>query len=149
LIDVTSYTHVQAGPGVLLIGHQADYGIDFDEGRPGLSYFRKRDAPEASARLGDAVSRAFWFAELLEKETALAGRRFRTDEILLEVPDRLSSPNTDETLIRERAELTAFFGDLYGGDVRVAREGGPREAFRVRICAGVNQPVSALRHKLG
>lgn len=149
LIDVTSYTHVQAGPGVLLIGHQADYGIDFDEGRPGLSYFRKREAPEPSARLRDAVSRTLAAAELLEKEPALGGRRFKTDEILLEVPDRLNAPNTDETLEKERAELNTFFGNLLGENVRIAREGGPREPFRVRISTATNQPVSSLRDKLG
>jgi hypothetical protein len=148
-IDVTSYTHVPSGPGILLIGHQVDYGIDFDEGRPGLSFFRKREAPEPSERLQNAVAKMLAAAELLEQEAALGGRRFRTDEILLEIPDRLNAPNTDETLAKMKAELTAFFGELLGSDVRLARVGGPREPFRVRISASQNHTVSSLRHKLG
>jgi hypothetical protein len=148
LIDVTSYTHVPSGPGVLLIGHQSDYGIDFDEGRPGLSYFRKREAPAESARLGEAVSRTLRVAELLEKESALAGRKFSTSELLLEIPDRLTSPNADATLDRERDKLLSFFERLCG-PVTLSREGSPREPFRVRISAKNAGTLSSLRQKLG
>lgn len=148
LIDVTSYTHVPSGPGVLLIGHQSDYGIDFDEGRPGLSYFRKREAPPEDARLADGVKRTLRVAELLEKESALAGRKFSTSELLLELPDRLSSPNTDATLERELSELLSFFEKLCG-PVTLTREGGPREPFRVRIFAKNAGTLSSLRDKLG
>jgi len=38
LIDVADYKHVPNGPGVLLMGHQADYALDMSQGRPGLIY---------------------------------------------------------------------------------------------------------------
>lgn len=148
LIDVTSYTHVPEGPGILLIGHQGDYGMDFDEDRPGLLYFRKREAPTEGERLADAVKRTLRVAELLEKESAFAGRRFSTREFLVEIPDRLTSPNTDETLTRERAGVLSFFEKLCGS-VTVAREGSPREPFRVRVATPNAGSVSSLRAKLG
>jgi hypothetical protein len=147
LIDVTSYTHVPDGPGVLLIGHQSDYGLDFDEGRPGLLYFRKREAPAETDRLADAMKRTLRVAELLEKDPAFSGRKFSTREVLVEVPDRLTSPNTDETLGRERNELQTFFETLLG-PVTLTREGGPREPFRVRVSAPTAGSLSSALGKL-
>lgn len=147
LIDVTSYTHVPSGPGVLLIGHQSDYGIDFDEGRPGLVHFKKREPPAEAERLGAAVVRTLRVAELLERESALAGRKFSTREFLLEIPDRLTSPNTEQTLARERAELEGFFEKLCG-PITLTREGSPREPFRVRILAPSAATIAELLAKL-
>jgi hypothetical protein len=42
LIDVADYAHVIEGPGVILIGHDVDYGIDTTGGRAGLLVTRKR-----------------------------------------------------------------------------------------------------------
>ncbi|HEV8246140.1 MAG TPA: hypothetical protein VGP93_10250, partial [Polyangiaceae bacterium] len=41
LIDVADYAHVHHGPGVVLVGHAADYYMDQGEGRLGLLYSRK------------------------------------------------------------------------------------------------------------
>src|SRR5580692_979536 len=41
LIDVAEYRHVPAGPGVLLIGLEANYSFDERENRLGLLYNRK------------------------------------------------------------------------------------------------------------
>src|SRR5947207_3342533 len=49
LIDVTDYSHVHHGPGVILIGHGADYALDEEEGRLGLKYTLKRAREAAVA----------------------------------------------------------------------------------------------------
>ena len=41
LIDVADYLHVPAGPGMVLIGHEADYSMDQTDHRWGLRYNRK------------------------------------------------------------------------------------------------------------
>src|SRR5215469_15808070 len=41
LLDIADYTHVPEGPGVVLIGHQADYSVDNTLGRLGVRYNRK------------------------------------------------------------------------------------------------------------
>ncbi len=41
LIDVAEYRHVPAGPGILLIGLEANYSFDERENRLGLLYNRK------------------------------------------------------------------------------------------------------------
>src|SRR5260370_24044056 len=42
LLDVADYRHVEGGPGILLIGHEADYSLDNTDNRLGVRYNRKR-----------------------------------------------------------------------------------------------------------
>ena len=52
LIDVADYSHVPAGPGVVLIGLEANYALDNAHNRPGLLYVRKAtDGAPASESL--------------------------------------------------------------------------------------------------
>src|SRR4051812_30443994 len=46
LIDVADYAHVPAGPGILLISHDAFYSVDNRENRLGFLY-NQRTATEA------------------------------------------------------------------------------------------------------
>ena len=41
LLDVADYRHVHAGPGVILIGHEANYSVDNTDERWGVRYNRK------------------------------------------------------------------------------------------------------------
>ena len=41
LIDVADYLHVHNGPGIMLIGHEADYSLDNRLRKLGLLYNRK------------------------------------------------------------------------------------------------------------
>src|SRR4029077_431582 len=59
LVDVADYAHVPDGPGVILIGHDVDYGIDLAGGRTGLLTTRKRAGDAALVPLfRDTLSRA-------------------------------------------------------------------------------------------
>jgi hypothetical protein len=151
LIDVADYGHVHRGPGVLLVGHAADYYLDLGEGRPGLLFSKKREAPAVEDRLADGFRRALAACELLEKEPELAGRlRFSTGEVLFRINDRLRAPNTADTFAALRPELAAFARRLYGeADVSLVHEGSPRELFSVRVIARDAAPVATLLDRLG
>src|SRR6202521_4852993 len=41
LLDVADYRHVEAGPGVVLIGYEGDYSVDNTDNRLGVRYNRK------------------------------------------------------------------------------------------------------------
>ncbi|RME82665.1 MAG: hypothetical protein D6775_10260, partial [Caldilineae bacterium] len=41
-IDVADYTHVHHGPGVLPIGFEGDYALDYRDGRAGFQYTGKQ-----------------------------------------------------------------------------------------------------------
>ncbi len=144
-IDVADYEHVHEGPGVVLIGHAYDYYWDLGEGRPGLVYTRKRDAPAPEVRLTDAVRRALVGCKLLEQDPALKGLSFRTDELLVRLPDRLHAPPTDAGYSALQNELGSLVARVYAGTTAtIGRVGGPREVLGARVKVGPGATVSEL-----
>jgi hypothetical protein len=122
MIDVANYGHVPKGPGVVLIGHACDYGIDEGEGRFGLLHSRKRMAPEPAERVADAFRRALHAASLLEADPAV------------------------------KPELEALAGKLFAGaPFEIGRAGGAKDLFGVRIVsrAGAGVSVGTLLARLG
>ncbi len=90
LIDVADYHHMADGPGVVLVGHQADYGLDLADTRPGLLYRRKRDFPPT---LAEALRQAFrQLAQARERLVQELDLAFQ-DEWTLSLVDRLRYPN--------------------------------------------------------
>jgi hypothetical protein len=150
VIDVANYDHVPKGPGVVLIGHGSDYFMDEAEGRLGLLHNRKRSGPAPAERLADLARRTLHVAALLEKEPSLAGKvAFATNELLFRVNDRLAAPNTDATFASLRDELEALGQRLFGGAVALARVGGPKELFAVRLTSAASAPLGALLERAG
>jgi hypothetical protein len=149
-IDVANYQHVPQGPGVVLIGHGADYFLDEGEGRPGLLHNRKRAGLAAAERLGDLARRTLNAASLLEKDLALTGKlKFATNELLFRVNDRLAAPNTDATFAALKPELEALAKTLFAGPFELGRVGGPKELFAVRIKSPTSPPLATLLERAG
>ena len=136
LIDVADYRHVQPGPAVLLVAHEADYGIGTCGGH-GLYYVRKSAVDgDNRARYRQALLAAVRACRRLETEKEFGGGlTFDTSSIELAVNDRLLAPNTAATFETLEPALRDFFGDVWGGAVTVdhANSGEPRELFGVRI----------------
>lgn len=140
VIDVADYGHVSDGPGVLLVGHESDYFWDLSEGRAGVIYTRKRDAPAPEVRLADAVRRAVNAARLLEREPSLHGLRFKTDELLVRALDRLHAPADAAGFAELKAELEPLAARLYpGARISVERDGEPRDPLSARIRASAGE----------
>ena len=149
-IDVASYQHVPQGPGVVLIGHGADYFLDEGEGRPGLLHNRKRAGLAPGERLGDLARRTLNAALLLEKDLALTGKvKFATNELLFRVNDRLAAPNSDATFAALRPELEGLAKTVFAGPFELAREGGAKELFAVRIKSPTSAPLATLLDRAG
>jgi len=129
-IDVAEYSHVPAGPGVLLIGHEANYSLDERENRLGLLYNRKAAVDGTfQTRLGQAYRAAFEACERLEKEEAFSGKlKFDRNRMEVFINDRLLAPNNDETWQALQPELGKFFAGF-----SVERQGECRELFRVAV----------------
>lgn len=149
LIDVANYAHVPKGPGVALIGNDADYFIDETDGRPGLLYSRKREPPPPAERLRDTFRRAINAALLLEKEQSLAPLHFRTDELLFRINDRLGAPSSEETFTGIRPALDAFCTELFGGGHELSLASTPRQLFAVKIRTPGASDLSTLSARLG
>ena len=153
MIDVANYAHVPKGPGVALIGHGSDYFIDEGEGRLGLLHSRKRAAPAPGDRLADAFRRTLHAASLLEADSSLAARgarlRFRTDELLFRINDRLAAPNDDATFAAVKPELEAFCRELFAGPCALSRAGDARGLLSVKITSAARTDVGTLLGRLG
>lgn len=135
-IDVADYGHVPDGPGVMLIGHEADRSIDLGEGRLGVLYQRKREPEGALAdRFAAAIAAADAMADAIEADPAAAGLRLGRDEILLRVADRLNAPNEDATLDALRPAIEAALATTRPGRAATIERAGddPRGPFRARV----------------
>jgi hypothetical protein len=135
LIDVADYSHVHHGPGVLLVGHRATYGMDRTDGRPGLLCRLRQPSPgDTRSRLRDLFRRALQAAVLLGEEPSLGGRfRVRNDELRLRIHDRRCAPNEASTWSAVAPELSSFFTALYRTRVRLAPCAHAPEPFAIRV----------------
>ena len=147
LIDVADYLHVHHGPGIMLIGHEADYSLDHRAGRLGLLYSRKAQLEGTTQeKLAQAVRAALTAAQILEKENGL---KFNGSEVQVVINDRLLVPNTTETFAALEPEATAFFDKLYNGaEYHLTHLSDPRERFTVNIKAKGNFDVDTLLKNL-
>jgi hypothetical protein len=148
LIDVADYRHVPAGPGVIVVGHEANYSLDWGpENRLGLLYSRKAPVDGSTA---DKLLQAFYAAleacRRLEDEPAFQGAlRFNAGACEVIVNDRLLAPNTEETWQALKPELDEFFAGLFQHrDYAMTPSKDPRERFSVRTSASGVRDVRAL-----
>src|SRR5260370_7897028 len=99
LIDVADYRHVPNGPGVMLIGHEANYSLDMNKGRLGLLYSRKQAGGGAQENLEQAYEAAMAACSRLEQEAAFAGKLKFTSDNELSITTRLLPPTPDPPLL--------------------------------------------------
>jgi len=115
LIDVADYTHVPAGPGVVLIGHEGNYSVDNTGNRLGIRYNRKAVLDGSNQdRLTQATRAALGASKRLEAEPRLNGKfRFDGQGIEVFINDRLLAPNNAPTREAFDADFRIFFGKLF------------------------------------
>jgi hypothetical protein len=135
LIDVADYAHVPAGPGVVLVAHEAIYSVDNRNNRLGLLYNR-RTALDGSGedRLKQALNAALSAARALEQEPELGGRlRFDPRNLEVAVNDRLLAPNSQKTFEQLSPVIASVVTEQLGGPVTLEWDSNPRGLFRVRV----------------
>lgn len=152
LLDVADYRHVPEGPGVMVIGHQANYSVDNSDNRLGVRYNRKAVLEGTNQdRLRQAARAALTAFQRLETEPALSGKlRFGGRELELLINDRALAPNNDSTRAAAQPEFHAFFGKLFqGADYALTHETEPRRPFTVRVKTSKSFSVAELVVNLG
>jgi hypothetical protein len=137
LIDVADYDHVRDGPGTVLVAHEANFSTDRAGGRVGLLYVRKQPAPgDFRQRLGRALDATIDAAARLEDDPRLAGRvRFRTDELLIRLIDRLNAPSTTQTFAAVKGDVEAVLSEKLGRDVTLRHEADAAKPFEIVVTA--------------
>ena len=139
LIDVHDYTHVQEGPGVVLIAHEWHLRTDEAGGRIGLEYELKRGGSGSLAeRLRGAISSVLEAGVALEQDTAGDNPvRFSAHEMTLRFTDRLAVPATDSAFEEVTRELGSVLADFYGGvPIEFERVGHARGPLTIHMSAG-------------
>jgi len=151
VIDVADYSHVVDGPGVMLVGHEGQYGYDLGKGKPGLLYSQRRARIEDTfvAGLHYGLRQVLRLAALLEKEESLRGKlELDAGNLLVRVNDRLRAPNTAQSAKRIEAEARSVLEPVFG--VAPSIEPGPfgQELLTLQVRAGKSLRASALLPKL-
>jgi hypothetical protein len=144
LVDVADYGHVHHGPGLLLIGHEANYSLDETGGRLGLLYNRKAPVEgTAQERLRQAVRQALLAAQKLATEQNF---QFDVSQAQVILNDRHLAPNTPETFAALRPELETLFNTLYGGAAFTLTHSSldPRERLTVDVSTTAGLDLAAL-----
>jgi hypothetical protein len=134
LVDVADLRHVPAGPGVILVGYEADYSMDHSGDRWGLLYRRKDVQPGSNRdRLTQAYRAALSACERLEQE--LPGRiRFSRTAVEVIVNDRALAPNTPDSHAAAAPDFAAFGQHVFGKPVTVMpHDPDPRRRLGVTL----------------
>ena len=129
LIDTHNYSHMNEGPGILLVAHQGNFSIDTADDRMGLLYYRKQPADT----LAGIVKPAVQGCRLLEEDPRMRGRLdFRMDDVLFVANDRLLAPNNDETFSRFEPQLSAALNQVLGKPFKLSRiSDDPKERLAI------------------
>jgi hypothetical protein len=116
LIDVADYRHVHQGPGLMLIGHEADYSLDQTDGILGLRYSRKAPLPGTNQdRLTQATRAALIAAHKLGADPRLNGNlTFNGRDIQMTINDRILAPNDESTREALTPAIQSFAAKLFG-----------------------------------
>jgi len=144
LIDVADYTHVPAGPGIVLIGHEGNYSVDNAGNRLGVRYNRKAAVEGGNQdSLAQAALAALTACRRLEAEPRLSGKFiFNGRDIEIFINDRLIAPNTAATREAYDPEFNLFSRKLFRGkEYSISYGADPRSLFTAFVKAA--QPFSA------
>ena len=136
LIDVADYRHVPAGPGVVLIGHEADYSMDNSNNRYGMRYNRKAPLDGSNMhRFVQALRSAANACQLLEAQLEKDGPlKFSRQEFELFINDRALASNTPLTYATCKPELEAFLKNVLGhSEFTLEHDSDPRRLFGVNV----------------
>jgi len=147
LLDIADYRQVDAGPGVVLIGHEGNYSVDNTDNHLGVRYNRKAVLDGSNQdRLKQAARAALTTCQRLEADPRLGGKlRFNGQEIEIFINDRLLAPNSDATREAFDSDFQIFFEELFRGrEFSMSYGSDPRKLFAVSVKAAQPFPVTDL-----
>jgi hypothetical protein len=151
--DVADYSHMHAGPGIVLVARDANVSIDESDHRRGLLYSHKSPLRGSNQeKLYTVLRSALETCRKLEREPKLDGKfKLLGNEAVIAIHDRLIATNTDESFAAVAPEIEAVARHLFvDGKIDLEREPDTRRPFSVRIKAsrsfGVDELLERLKH---
>jgi len=115
LVDVADYRHVPCTPSVVLVGHEADYAIDYSQQRLGLVY---NDKMKREGDNGERFRHAYQAAvkACLKLEAEFPGLQFSRSEFAWSINDRGLAPNAEETFVSCESLIPVILEDVLQTD---------------------------------
>jgi hypothetical protein len=115
-VDLADYAHMVRGPGIVLIGHHANFSFDMGSAAPGILYLSKKGLEGApDERVRQVFAACFDMTRCLIAEPEFpSGVHLRTGALELVFNDRLETPNTPETDRALRPAIESVLDRLYG-----------------------------------
>ena len=151
LIDVADYSHVPAGPGVMLIAHEGNYALDETGHERGIVYYSKQKLTgELPERFAQVAYKALEATQLMSSDADLEGAlHVSGTELQFFANDRLAAPNTDEAYEEIEPAFKRFLDRLYdGAPYTLSREEDPKERLSFRVHVKANVSVDTLLSRL-
>jgi hypothetical protein len=134
--DVADYSHMQAGPGIVLVANDANVSIDETENRRGLLFSQKSRLDGSNPeKLRQVFHSALANCRNLEEEPALRGKlRFAMNEVFISVNDRAIAANSEEEFLQLKAEVDPIAREVFGnGEISYERSHDPRQRLNLRL----------------
>jgi len=150
-LNVADYSHVHAGPGILLLAHDANISMDNTGNRLGLLYNRKQPLRGTNReKLLLTFRTALETCRRIEEEPTLQGKcTFRGNEAFFLINDRLLAPNTVETFDAVKPDLEDLARTLYGGaPFTLQHRDDPKQRFAVSIQTPASFEIASLLKNL-
>jgi len=138
--DVADYSHMQAGPGIVLVANDANVSIDESGDRRGLLFSQKSPlAGSNQDKLRAVLRTALENCRKLESEPALRGNlRFAANEAVISLNDRLLGENSQEWFDAVKGDVEAVARQLFGGGaVSLARDSDARQQLKFHVKSSV------------
>ena len=149
--DVADYSHLTAGPGVILVAREANISIDESDNRRGLLYSQKSFLDGSNQiKLRWVLRSTLENFRKLEREPKLGGKlKLLGNEVLIAINDRLLAPNNDESFAVVATEVEPLARNLFGdAEFILEREPEKRRIFALRIRASRSLTVDELLNRL-
>ncbi len=139
ILDVADYRHVPRGPGVILVGHDVDYGVN----AAGLTVTRKRTSDHISVALRETLRMGLGALDTIDDDGALDAA-FSRARMTISTPDRRLGPSSEVTQQLGEA-ITPIINELYGDpEILAGTIDDQRTAPSVRVHADGAEARQAL-----
>jgi hypothetical protein len=151
-LDVADYSHMQAGPGIVLVADDANVSIDETGNRRGLLYSQKGKLSGSNIeKLSTVLRSALENCQRLEQDPALRGKfRFVGNEVEILVNDRLVASNTSDAFEEIRPEIDFLGRRLYASTnfTLLRNHEDPRHRLNVTLSTPLSFETKTLLNNL-
>ena len=151
MIDVADYSHVNSGPGIVLVAHEGNYAFDETDDRRGMVYYSKHNMDgDFQDRLATVCRHVLSACLLLQEDEKTRDKiKFHCNEIQIFSNDRLVASNSDETYSAMEDELKKFLDRLYSETkYKLNRDKDPKERLKVNVIAETDVAIDTLLERV-